>query len=85
LTKGEVIPNKIMAKKVVRYVLIGEGLFKRGFTTPLLKCVCKEQAEYVLNELHNGVCKMHCGHRTLAARVIRAGYYCPTARQDCAV
>jgi len=27
---------------------------------------------------------MHCGHKTLAARVIRAGYYRPTVRQDCA-
>jgi len=37
-----------------------------------------------MTEFHNGVCEMHYGHRTLATRVIRAGYYWPTVRQDCA-
>jgi len=36
-----------------------------------------------MDELHNGVCGMHCGQRTLAARIIRAGYYWPTVWQDC--
>jgi len=83
LAQGEVISDKELAKKVAHYVFIGEDLCKRGFTTPLLKCVGKEQDEYVMNELHNGVCGMHCGHRTLVARVIRARYYWLTIRQDC--
>jgi len=82
LEQGEIKLDKTLAKKVARYVFIGEDLYKRGSTTPLLKCVGKEQVEYVMNELHNGVCGMHCGHRTLAVRVIRAGYYWPTVRQD---
>jgi len=59
-------------------------LYKRGFSTPLLTCLDSNQAEYVMNKLHNGVCGMHCGQRTLAARVVKAGYYGPTIRQDCA-
>jgi len=59
-----------LAKKAVHYVFIDEDLYKRGFATPLLKCLGKEQSEYVMNELHNGVCGMHYGHRTLAGRVI---------------
>jgi len=67
--------DKVLAKKAARYVLITDDLYKRGFTTPLLKCLGKEQSEYVMNELHNGICGMHSGHKTLAARIVRAGYY----------
>jgi len=79
LAQGEVIPDNALAKNVPRYVFIGGDLYKRGFTTPLLKCVGKELIDYMMNVLHNGVCGMHCDHRTLASRVIWAGYYWPTS------
>jgi len=84
LLTGEAVADKVLAKKAARYVLIADDLYKRGFTTPLLKCLGKEQSEYVMNELHNGICGMHFGHKTLAARIVRARYYWPTVRQDCA-
>jgi len=68
LAQEEIISDKALAKKVVCCILIREDLYKRGFITPLLKCIGKEQAEYVMNKLHNGVCGMCCDHRTLAAR-----------------
>jgi len=37
-----------------------------------------------MNELHNDICGIHSGYKTLAARIVRAGYYWPTVRQDCA-
>jgi len=80
---GEAVSDRALAKKVTRYVFIVEDLYKTGFSTPLLKCLGKEQSQYVMNELHNDICGMHYGHRTLAARVIRVGYYWPTVRQDC--
>jgi len=73
ITDGDYVQDKAFAKKSARYVIIGEDLYKRGFSTPLLKCLNQEQAKYVMDELHNGVCGMHCGQRTLATRVIRAG------------
>jgi len=80
---GKAAADKALAKKAAQYVFIADDLYKRGFTTPLLKYLGKEQSKYVMNELHNCVCGMHSGHRTSAARVIRAGYYWPTVRQDC--
>jgi len=79
LARGENIPDEALAKK---YVFIGEDLYKRGFTTHLMRCMDNGQVEHVMNELHNGVCGMHCGHRTLAAKVVRAGYYWLTVHQD---
>jgi len=34
-----------------------------------------------MNELHNGICGMHYGQRTLA-RVIKPGYYWSNVRHD---
>ena len=84
LLMGKAVADKVLAKKAARYVLIIDDLYKRGFTTPLLECLGKEQSEYVMNELHNDICGIYSGHKTLAARVIRAGYYWPTVRQNCA-
>jgi len=49
-----------------------------------MKCLTKEQAQYVLQEIHDGACGNHFGTRTMAAKVISAGYYCPTIQGDCA-
>ncbi|XP_017420386.1 uncharacterized protein LOC108330410 [Vigna angularis] len=71
------------AKRITRYVLIGGELYKRGFVMPLLKCISQKEAEYVLRELHEGVCGMHTRKRALRARVLRAGYFWPTLEKDC--
>nr|KYP33867.1 Gypsy retrotransposon integrase-like protein 1 [Cajanus cajan] len=72
-----------MKTVAARYVLIFGELYKRGISTPLLKCLAPEQAHYVLREIHEGVCGTHSGSRTLATKVVRAGYYWPTLAVDC--
>ena len=72
-----------IARKATNYVIIGDELYKRGHSTPLLKCLSQEQAEYLIRELHEGLCGLHCGARTMATKVLRAGYYWPTIRKDC--
>nr|KYP67716.1 Uncharacterized protein Mb2253c family [Cajanus cajan] len=34
-------------------------------------------------EIHEGICGFHLGGRTLAIKVLRAGYYWPTLKSDC--
>ncbi|XP_047168236.1 uncharacterized protein LOC124837005 [Vigna umbellata] len=70
------------AKKIACYLLVGDDLYRRGFSTPLLKCLGKEEACYVMDELHNGICGFHTGRRTLKARILRVGYYWPTMEED---
>ncbi|XP_068479045.1 uncharacterized protein [Phaseolus vulgaris] len=74
-----------MTKKVASFLLIGDELYKRGHSMPLLKCLSKEQAQCVVKELHEGICGLHCGARTMATKVCRAGYYWPTLREDCEI
>ena len=58
------------------------SLYKRGFFTPFLKCIAGEDTEYVLREVHEGICGNHIGARVLAGKVLRQGYYWPTMLKD---
>lgn len=71
-----------MAKNATKYTLISQDLYKRGYSTPLLKCVMKEQGDYVMKELHEGMCGYHLGARAMAARILRSGCYWLTIRED---
>ncbi|XP_047149063.1 protein NYNRIN-like, partial [Vigna umbellata] len=71
------------SKRIARFLCVGDDLYRRGYTTPLLKCVSEDEVNYVLRELHNGICGFHSGKRTPNARVLRVGYYLPTIDRDC--
>ena len=58
------------------------SLYKRGFFTPILKCIAGKNTEYVLREVHEGICGNHIGARALAGKVLRQGYYWPTILKD---
>ena len=57
------------------FTLIGGHLYKRSFTGPYLWCLSHSESQYVLAELHEGVCGNHSGGRSLAHRVHSQGYY----------
>ena len=58
------------------------SLYKRGFFTPILKCIAEKDTEYVLTEVHEGIWGNHIGARALAGKVLRQGYYWPTILKD---
>ena len=58
------------------------SLYKRGFFTPILKCIVGKDTEYVLREVHEGICGNHIGARALDGKVLRQGYYWPTILKD---
>ncbi|XP_016168410.1 uncharacterized protein LOC107627305 [Arachis ipaensis] len=65
------------------YTVIGNTLYRRGYSQPLLKCISKDEAEEIMAETHEGVCGNHIGGRALAAKILRTGYYWPTVKRDC--
>jgi len=73
-----------MRMKSSQFTLIGPELYKRGYTHPLLKCVTSEQAKYIMEELHQGICGLHTGARSTLTRILKAGYYWPTMKVNCA-
>lgn len=52
--------------QVARFTLINDQLYKRSFGWPYLKCLIDLEAQYVLVELHEGICGNHLGRRILA-------------------
>ena len=65
-----------------RFVLIRDVLYKRGFSRPYLRCLNHDEADYVMREVHEVICRNHLGARSLVHKLIRAGYYWPTMLKD---
>ena len=53
-----------------------------GFSRPHLRCLLPKEANYVIREVHEGVCGNHSGARSLAHKLTRAGYYWPSLLHD---
>ena len=71
-----------LRSKSARFTIHQGALYKRGFFTPILKCIVGGDVDYVLREVHEGVCGNHIGARALAGKVLRQGYYWPTMLRD---
>ncbi|GAU41162.1 hypothetical protein TSUD_282350, partial [Trifolium subterraneum] len=69
-------------KLAAHYTMIGDMLYKRGFSSPLLLCVGDHEAQTIIKEIHDGSCGNHIGARSLVGKVARAGYFWPTLFQD---
>ena len=61
---------KKIKKRAARFTILNDTLYKRGFSMPYLKCVDEEEAKYVLEEIHKGICGDHAGPRSLVSKVI---------------
>ena len=49
---------------------------------PYLKCVDEEEAKYILEEIHEGICRDHTDLRSLVNKVIGIGNFWPTMQVD---
>ena len=65
-----------------RFIVHRGTLYKRGVSVPILKCVGKEDANYILREVHEGICGNHIGARTLEGKTLRQGYHWLTMLKD---
>lgn len=68
--------------RVSQYLFLDDTLYKRSFTLPLLSCLSKEEADYVLWEIHEGIFGNHSGGRAMVHKAIRARYYWPSMQKD---
>ena len=72
ISTGELPNDRNKAHQIqvqsARFSLVDGQLYKRSLGRPYLKCLTSEQGQYVLAELHEGICSNHPGGRSLAHR-----------------
>ncbi|XP_072074406.1 uncharacterized protein [Arachis hypogaea] len=69
IPKNETNPQSFR-QKASFFTTVARELYRRGFSHPLLKCLGKNEANEVMNEVHEGLCGNHIGGRALAAKII---------------
>ena len=89
LKDGRLLPNPVEAKQIekraTRFTVLNDELYKRGFSQPYLRCIEEEEeAKYVLEEVHEGICGDHMGAKSLARKIMKVGYFWPIMQQDAA-
>ena len=58
-------------KHATRFTVLNDELYKRGYSQPYLRCIKGEEAKYVLEEIHGGVCGDHMGAKSLVRKIMR--------------
>ncbi|XP_022024628.1 uncharacterized protein LOC110924962 [Helianthus annuus] len=86
LTNGELLKDQVEAERVRiktrQYVLQENILYKKGYLAPLLRCVGPEQSQYLIKEIHEGICGAHFGPRSVVSKLMNLGYFWPTMHRD---
>lgn len=75
LNTGDILEDMVKARQLqmraARYTLIENELYKRGFGTPLLKCITPDQGQVMLKEIHAGVYENYAEGQSLAHKATR--------------
>eukprot|EP00253_Pinus_taeda_P022177 PITA_22177 len=88
LKNGYAPPNlSYKNKRAIRlkeffFTIIDDVHFRKNYDSILLRCLEKQEAQRVLQELHEGPAGGHFGADTIAHKVIHVGYYWPTLFRD---
>ena len=67
----------------MQYILYGGQLYKRSYDGIYLRCLKKEEAKKVIEEIHQGIYGPHMNGRMLAKKILRIGYYWNTMEINC--
>ncbi|XP_071694720.1 uncharacterized protein [Rutidosis leptorrhynchoides] len=88
LTKGTLPIDSSEAIKIkmkAPLYLLNKGiLYRKSFLGPHLRFLNPTQAESIIREVHEGMCALHSGHKTVASKIMRLGYYWQSMYRDAA-
>ncbi|XP_076958698.1 uncharacterized protein LOC143634536 [Bidens hawaiensis] len=86
LARGILPQNKAEARKIrhkaLNYTIQGDILYRQSYLGPLLRCVDPQDANYLLREIHDGICGVHAGPRMVVTKIMNTGYYWPGMHVD---
>ena len=55
--------------------MLHDELYKSGFSQPYLRCVEEEEAKYVMEEVHEGICGDHMRAKSLCPEDHEGGLF----------
>ncbi|XP_071728143.1 uncharacterized protein [Rutidosis leptorrhynchoides] len=88
LNKGTLPIDSMEARKIKMkapmYLLDKGILYRKSFLGPHLRCLNPTQAESIIREVHEGMCALHSGHKTVASKIMWLGYYWSSMYRDAA-
>ncbi|XP_071738298.1 uncharacterized protein [Rutidosis leptorrhynchoides] len=86
LNKGTLPIDSTEARKIKikapMYLLDKGILCRKSFLGHHLWCLNPTQAELIIREVHERMCALHSGHKTVASKIMRLGYYWPSMYRD---
>ena len=76
--------EKVRLKRTaIKYLIIGEFLYKRSFDGALLRCLTQDEIATSLEQVHDGLCGGHFHAKVLYIKILRIRYYWRTMEEDC--
>ena len=70
LSKGKLPEDKVETRSA-SYIIYDHTLYRRGYSTPLFRCLNEEESGKVLREIHEWIYGNHTGGQSLAYNVLR--------------
>ncbi|XP_027169433.1 uncharacterized protein LOC113769160 [Coffea eugenioides] len=71
------VAKNFLRRMSSRFFLNGEVLYKKTSDLGLLRCINEEEADYMIKEVHSGVCGPHMNGHLLAKKIMRTGMTAP--------
>ncbi|GJX21166.1 reverse transcriptase domain-containing protein, partial [Tanacetum coccineum] len=73
---------RTLMEKIGNYTMEDRVLYRKSYLVLLMRCVGPLQANYVIREVHMGLCGMHDGPRHVVAKAMNLGYWWPSMHRD---
>ena len=75
--------RRLVRMMAMQYILCGGQLYRKSYDGIHLRCLKKEEAKRVMEEVHQGICGPYMNERMLTKKVLRMGYYWNTMETNC--
>ncbi|XP_071712561.1 uncharacterized protein [Rutidosis leptorrhynchoides] len=75
---------RLVRERSPMYVIENDILYGKSYLGPLMRCVGPAKVATTIEEVHSGSCALHSGYKTVAAKIMRMGYFWPTLYCDVA-
>ncbi|XP_071940161.1 uncharacterized protein [Coffea arabica] len=69
------VAKNFLRRMSSRFFLNGEVLYKKTSDMGLLRCINEEESDYMMKEVHSGVCGPHMNGHLLTKKIMRTGYF----------